>query len=110
MTPTQKGLKYYRGRTITWVAPSAAGAPYDTLARAIAPAMGAYLHATVNVEDISAGNGIAGQDIVAASPPTGLEFTMLGMVTDIAYGFEDTPGVNFNLEREGFIGVNGGAA
>lgn len=109
LTPLQKGLKYYRGKTLTLVSDVSVGGAGDLYNRVIAPAMGQYLHATINVENISAGNGIAGQDQVAASTPNGLMFVNNTATTNMSYVLENTKGVNFNLEREAFIGATPGS-
>ena len=78
LTPLQKGLKFYAGKTLTWVAPTSAGSTFDVSIRIIAPYVAKYLGASaVNVFDDSGGNSITGSDYLAAQPPTGLVFGLI---------------------------------
>lgn len=105
LTPLQQGLKYYKGQTITFISPVSTGGGFDLVARNIAPVMGIYLHANVNVEDVPAGNTIAGQDQLAGSTPNGLTIGELNIGADVDNQLTHTPGLNFNPEREAFLGA-----
>ncbi len=67
-TALQKGLAFYKGKTVTFIIPSAVGGSVDQLGRDVGAEMGQYLHATFNYENIPTGNLIPGQDTLAASP------------------------------------------
>jgi tripartite-type tricarboxylate transporter receptor subunit TctC len=101
-TPLEQGMSFYKGQTLTLVAPTATGSQFDTEVRVIAPLMGTYLHATVNVED--AGSSVAGANTLVADNPNGLTFGFVsptGSFTDQVF---DVPGYNFNPERLPFLG------
>lgn len=106
-SPLQQGVNYYRGRTITFISQGAAGGTLDLWARAIAPYLGAYLKANVNVEDLSAGNGIQAQDAIAGAAPNGLTVGWISAVGDIGNTLLRIPGLNFNPARLAFIGASG---
>src|SRR5665213_3433289 len=72
LSPLARGLSYYHGKTVTLVAPDSPGGGFDQWARLLQPALSAYLHASVNVANIPAGNTVAGQDTVAKAAPNGL--------------------------------------
>jgi tripartite-type tricarboxylate transporter receptor subunit TctC len=61
----------YPARTITMVVGFAPGGPADTIARLIAPALGADLGQTVVVENVSGAGGSIGQGRVAQARPDG---------------------------------------
>lgn len=107
LTPLQQGMKFYKGKTITLIEPGSTGGPFDLYARALAPYLGAYLHATVNVEDITTGNTITGQDAMAAAKPDGLTIGMLNVLNDISLSVTHTAGLNFNPARLAFIAQAG---
>lgn len=102
-----QGRKWYRGKTIMIIAGGSAGGGMDEFARALGPVVGTYLHATVDVEDISAANGITAQDTAAAATPDGLTIGMLNDKGDILNDLTNVPGVNFNPLRIAFLGAAG---
>lgn len=104
LTALQRGLAFYQGKTISFIAPTAAGSAYDIESRAVAVMMGQYLHATVNVENIPAGQTVPGQDDIAAAPPDGLTIGFFNTGSDYYDILTDQAGLNFNLEREAFLG------
>lgn len=61
----------YPSRTITMIVGFAPGGPADTIARLIAPALGADLGQTVVVENVSGAGGSIGQARVAGARPDG---------------------------------------
>jgi hypothetical protein len=103
-SPLQQGLNFYKGKTITVINPTNVGGGYYEVASAIGTAMGIYLHATVNVESIGAGESVAGQDALAAANPNGLTIGMIDSTVDISDQLTGAPGPNFNAERLAFLG------
>lgn len=106
LTLLQQGLNYYKGKTITLISPDAVGGGFDLTARAVAPYIAQYLGATVNVENDSPANTIAGQDLMEASTPNGLTIGMLNAGADIEDIVTGQPGVNFNPQKVQFLGGN----
>lgn len=104
LTPLEQGLAYYKGKTITYVAPTTAGTGTDISARAISKEMGQFLGATINVEDISVGGSVVGQDDIAAAAPNGLTIGFISLQTDFDNQISNTPNVNFNLKQLAYIG------
>ncbi|HVB05127.1 MAG TPA: hypothetical protein VNF07_02630 [Acidimicrobiales bacterium] len=105
LSPLARGLSYYHGKTVTLVAPDSPGGGFDQWARLLQPALSAYLHATVNVENIPAGNTVAGQDSVAKAAPNGLTVGWLNAGPDIEDTILGLPALNFNPVREAFLGA-----
>ena len=90
-------LGYYKGKAINiiyWGSPGGVG---DIAARTLAPYIGAYLHASVTVTDISGGGTIPGQNAGADATPNGLTIGMLNVAGDVGNFIHNTPGLNFNL-------------
>ena len=88
---------FYKNKTITMYVWGSTGTAPDLQARSIAPYLAAYLHCSVNVDDVSGGGTIPGQNISAAQPPNGLTIGELNPVGDIADFINNTPGLGFNL-------------
>jgi tripartite-type tricarboxylate transporter receptor subunit TctC len=105
VSPLKKGLQFYAGQTLTFIANTTAGSNNDIEARIITVGMGQYLHATINVVDDPAGGNITGQDVMASSTPNGLTFGYLGTGGDILNTITDTTGLNFNPSRLAFLGT-----
>ncbi|PWS38206.1 hypothetical protein DFH01_02595 [Falsiroseomonas bella] len=69
--PAQAQTPAYPTRPVTMIVGFAPGGPADTIARLIAPALGADLGQTVVVENVSGAGGSIGQGRVAAARPDG---------------------------------------
>ncbi len=104
-TPLEKGKAYYVGKTINFVAPDSPGGGYDMWARLLAPELSKYLHATVNVSNIPAGNTVAGQDFVAHSEANGLTVGLMNAGADVENVVLNLPALNFNPLREAILGA-----
>ncbi len=103
-----KGLAYFAGKTITFVAGGNPGGSFDALARAVSPELAAYLGATINVVDNA--SSTAAQNMVAASQANGLTIGLLNMVPDAVGVGIGVPVVNFNPAREQIFGAEGSNA
>ena len=104
-TDLQKGKAFYQGKTINFVSPASPGGGFDQWARLVAPELASYLHATVNVSNIPAGNTVAGQDFVAHAAPDGLTVGWMNAGPDIENTVLNLPALNFNPLREAFLGA-----
>lgn len=100
-------LAYYKGKTITFIAPDKPGGSFDEWSRLLAPVMGQYLHATVNVENVPPGNTIVGQNQLAASSPDGLTIGWLNIGEDVADSVKGVGGINFSISKVGVVGAPG---
>jgi tripartite-type tricarboxylate transporter receptor subunit TctC len=101
-------VAYFHGKTITMIAPDNPGGSFDQWSRLVAPAMGKYLGATVNVENIPAGNTVVGQNTLAAAQPNGLTIGWLNGIEDIGFSINaGSQGINFNPTDEDMIAAPG---
>ena len=100
-------LSYFKGKTITLIAPDNPGGSFDEWARLVAPAMGKYLSATVNVENIPPGNTVVGQNTLAHSQPNGLTIGFLNSIEDVSFSISGGGGLNFDPANEEMIGAPG---
>lgn len=98
----QRGLSFYRGKTLTFVTGSVGGGT-DLTARALAPLVSQYLHATMNVENEGQANGVPGQDALAAANSDGLTVGYVNLGSIASEELTDTPGFNFNPGRLSWI-------
>lgn len=98
------GLKYFKGKTITMIAPDKPGGGFDNWARTTAPYMAQYLHATINVENIPAGNTIVGQNTLASSKANGLTIGWLNVVEDVSEKAAGIKGLTFDPTQLSLIG------
>lgn len=95
---------YFRGKTITLIAPDKPGGGYDSYARLFAPYLAKELGATVNVENIAGAGTLDGTNQLAASTPNGLTIGMVNVGGDITSKVEGLPGENFSMTSFGWIG------
>jgi tripartite-type tricarboxylate transporter receptor subunit TctC len=102
-------LSYFHGKTITMIVPDNPGGSFDEWSRLIAPAMGKYLGATINVENIPAGNTVVGQNTMASSQPNGLTIGWLNAIEDVSFAITGgaSAGVNFDPADMSMIGAPG---
>ena len=98
------GASYFKGKTITLIAPDAPGGSYDSYARLFAPYVAKELGATINVEDVPAAGTLQGTNQMAAAKPNGLTIGMVNVGGDIASLVEKQPGQNFNMAKLSWIG------
>lgn len=105
-SPLHKGLAFYKGKSIEFIVPGAAGGGTDKVGRAYAMYMATYLHASSYVVD-SNGPTQAGLNLAYASAPNGLAIgvdNVNSLVGDwLGLGHE---GLNFNPRALSFIGFN----
>ena len=99
------GLAYYKGKTVTFVAPDKPGGGFDQFARVYAPFLARYLRANVNVVNVPAGNTVAGQNQVATSKPNGLTVGWLNAGPDVEDQVLGLPGLAFNPAKITVLGA-----
>ena len=101
------GIKAYRGKTITFVAPDKPGGGFDQFARTFSPYLSRYLGATVYVLNVPAGNTVSGQNYVAATNTRspGLTIGWLNVGPDVEDTVLHIPGIQFNPQGEAFLGA-----
>ena len=98
------GSGYFKGKTITLIAPDAPGGSYDSYARLFAPYLGQELGATINVENVNGAGTLQGSNQMAAASPNGLTIGMVNVGGDIASLVEKQPGQNFTMTKLSWIG------
>lgn len=99
------GKAFYKGKTITFIAPDKPGGGFDNWARTLAPAMARYLGATINITNIPAGNTIVGQNTMASASPNGLTIGWLNLVEDVSDQAAGISGVTFDPSKVSIIGA-----
>lgn len=102
-SPVKRGLRFYRGKTISFVSDGGPGGLFDIYARDIAPYLGTYLHATVNIVDVPGGASITGQNQAESANPDGLTIGELNSLADASNVLQHKPGINFNPGRVAYI-------
>jgi putative tricarboxylic transport membrane protein len=98
------GASYFKGKTITLIAPDSPGGSYDSYARLFAPYVGQELGATINVENVAGAGTLQGTNQMAAASPNGLTIGMVNVGGDIASQVEKQPGQSFNMKTISWIG------
>jgi len=104
---TTSGASQYKGETIRWVIDSTPGTSLYDEASILAPHIGAYLHATVDIVPMPAGAGIPGQDYVADASPNGMTIGTLNSGTDLIDPLMGLPSISFKMQDEAIIGAEG---
>lgn len=95
---------YFKGKTITLIAPDKPGGGYDTWARLVAPYMAKVLGATIKVVNIPEAGTIAGTNEMADAKPNGLTLGLVNTGGDIGNLIEGVPGQKFNLKTLTWLG------
>ncbi|NNN19539.1 MAG: hypothetical protein HKL84_06755 [Acidimicrobiaceae bacterium] len=104
---TAAAAAFFKGKTITLIAPDNPGGGYDQYARLIAPGLAAALGATVNVENVNGGGTVVGTNQMAAAAPDGLTLGMINTGGDLASLVEKKPGQSFDLSKLSYVGQPG---
>jgi tripartite-type tricarboxylate transporter receptor subunit TctC len=94
---------FYKGKTITWVVPDPPGSGFYTVPTILAPLIGKYLDAKVNILSVPAGVTIAGQNQAAAAKNDGLTIGTLHVAGNIVNAATKQPGINFDMTGESLI-------
>ena len=95
---------YFKGKTITFIAPDAPGGTYDLYARVFAPALSQILGATVNVENVPGGGTVTGTDKMAAAAPDGLTIGDVNVPGDIGDVLQHNTALKVSLNSLSWIG------
>jgi tripartite-type tricarboxylate transporter receptor subunit TctC len=90
------GGSCYDGRTATFVVPYSPGGGYDTVARALAPALQKELGGTIVVQNQPGAGGLTAANKLYEAEPDGLTFAILPSVGILAASLADVEGVNFD--------------
>lgn len=93
------------GQTINLVSSGAAGSSHDLEARAEAPYIAKYLHATVHVVDKPGGGQLLAWNYVNAAPPDGLTIGTVDVEGVLANMWEEVP--NNNVKPDKIIMLGG---
>lgn len=100
-------FNFYKGKVLSFITGGGSGAGYDEFALILAPAMARYLHATINVTDITPGATIPGSDQGASSAPNGLTIAMGYFGEYIQNDIEGQPSVAYTIKDQELIGGAG---
>jgi tripartite-type tricarboxylate transporter receptor subunit TctC len=98
----------FSGKTIRLISSGAAGSTHDLAARAIAPYLGQYLHATVDVVDMPGGGQLEAWNYVSAAKPDGLTIGTLDIQGVLANVWEKVPNQKFDVSKLSYLGFVAG--
>lgn len=93
--------EFYKGKTVTWIVSSQAGADTDLLARAIAPVLSKELGATVKVENRDSAEGI--NWVYTDAKRDGLTMVMKSTVAVISDDVLKAPGVLYEADKYNYV-------
>ena len=97
------GESCYEGERATFVVPYPPGGGYDTIARALAPALEEELGATVVVENQPGAGGLTAANTLYSAEADGLTFAILPGVGILAAALAQTQGVNYDPQEFTFV-------
>lgn len=97
------GESCYDGQRTSFVVPYPPGGGYDTIARAVAPALEAELGATVVVENQPGAGGLTAANTLYEGEPDGLTFAILPGVGILAAALAETQGVSYDPQEFTFV-------
>ena len=102
------GSQPLAGKTIQLVSSGAAGSSHDLLARAVAPYIAKYLHATVHVVDMPGGGQLLAWNYVSHQAPDGLTIGTIDVEGVLANMWEKVPGQKVNPGQLTMLGGSAG--
>lgn len=94
----------YAGKTIDLVSSGGPGSTHDLYARAVAPGIAAYLHATVDVVDMPGGGQLLAWNYVNAAVPNGLTVGTVDVEGVLANLWEKVPNNGVNPAKNTWLG------
>lgn len=98
----------FKGKTIRLISSGPAGSTHDLAARAVAPYIGKYLHATVDVVDMPGGGQLKAWNYLAAAKPDGLTFGTSDIQGLLANRWEKVPNETKNIQNLSYLGFLAG--
>ena len=112
---TNSSAASFKGQTIDLISSGGAGSTHDLAARAVAPYLAQYLHATVDVVDKPGGGQLLAWNYVSQTKPDGLTIGTLDVQGIMANVWEKVPGQQYGNPANltmlgGFAGGIGGGA
>lgn len=103
-TASSKPHNPFQGTTIDLISSGGAGSTHDLFARAIAPGIGQYLHATIDVIDMPGGGQLLAWNYVNHAVPTGAIIGTIDVEGALANLWEKVPNNSVNPARITFLG------
>lgn len=103
-SPVNPQATYFKGKTLTLIAPDKPGGGYDRWARLAAPYLAHYLHATIKVVNVPGAGTIVGTNELYRSTPNGLTLGLVDVSGDIGNIIEHQPGQDFSLTKFSYLG------
>ncbi len=104
--PAAAEASFYKGKTVTFVVPTAPGGGYDAYARLISPYLAKSLEATVVVRNVPAAGFVEGHNFVYNAEPNGLTIGIINGVMQCVgqlLGYAETKRID--ARRFSWIGV-----
>ena len=98
----------FSGKTIQLISSGAAGSSHDLLARALAPYIAKYLHATVDVVDMPGGGQLLAWNYVSSHQPDGLTIGTIDVEGVLANLWEKVPNQKVNPATLTMLGGGAG--
>jgi tripartite-type tricarboxylate transporter receptor subunit TctC len=98
----------FAGKTIQLISSGAAGSSHDLLARAMAPYLATYLHATVHVVDMPGGGQLLAWNYLAHQQPDGLTIGTIDVEGVLANLWEKVQGQKVNPATLTMLGGGAG--
>lgn len=95
---------YFKGKTITLIAPDKPGGGYDRWARLAAPFLQKALGATIKVVNAPGAGTVVGTNELYHSAPNGLTIGLVDVSGDIGNKVENKKGQQFNLTKFQYLG------
>lgn len=94
----------FAGKTIRLISSGSAGSNHDLAARAYAPYIGKYLHATVDVVDMPGGGQLVAWNYIDHAKPDGLTIGTTDVQGILANYWEKVPNQKFNVGQLTWLG------
>ena len=95
---------YYKGKTVSFIVPYAAGGGYDINARILAPYLEKYTGARFIIQNVEGAGGLLGTNQIYMAPNNGLTIGIINAVGCATNEIIEVQGISYDLLKFGWIG------
>ncbi len=100
----ETAAEFYKGKSIKWIVPYKPGGGYDEYSRLLAPYMGKYTGARVDIVNMPGAGGMKGANEIFDSPPDGLTVGIINGSAMVTNELSEIEGATYKVADYNFLG------